>query len=168
MSNRWIRSVAAAPLLSTALGSFGCGYLLYPERRGNRGGSVDGGTLVMDLLWLIPGIIPGAVALIVDFTSGAMYRSHGDRYAVTIPPDGRVAVLLPESPQPAQLEVRLTTSAHRVVARRTALVGPQLHKQTVELQIEASAQLKPHEQIYLEVVLANEAAASPASTPATP
>ena len=31
------------------------------------------GTLVMDLLWLIPGVVPGVVFLIVDFSSGTMY-----------------------------------------------------------------------------------------------
>ncbi len=152
MRGRWMHRIAAATVLTTILGSTGCGYILYPERRGNRGGGTDGGTLVMDLLWLIPGVIPGVVALIVDFSSGAIYRSHGDRYSVTIPPSGRVTVLLPESAQPAQLELQLTNSSHRIVARRTALVGPQLHGQSVELQVETSARRDSHEQIYVEVV----------------
>ncbi len=158
MSARWIRGIAAATLLSTILGSTGCGYILHPERRGNRGGSVAGGTLAMDLLWLIPGVVPGVVALVVDFSSGAIYRNHGERYAVIIPETGRVAVLVPQSPQPAQIELRLATAAHRVVARRTALVGPQIHGQLVELQIDASARLDPHEQVYVEIVNANAAA----------
>ena len=66
-------------MLSVATSSVGCGYVLHPERRGNNGGEVAGGTLVMDLLWLIPGVIPGVVFLIVDFTSGAAYRHAGDR-----------------------------------------------------------------------------------------
>lgn len=71
---RLLCSIAAATALASAtLPSTGCGYILHPERRGNHGGVIDGGTLVMDLLWLIPGVVPGVVFLIVDFSSGTMY-----------------------------------------------------------------------------------------------
>jgi len=53
----------------------GCGTILYPERRGTTGGQVDGGVLVMDCLWLLAGVVPGVVFLIVDFSNGAIYRS---------------------------------------------------------------------------------------------
>ena len=53
----------------------GCGTILYPERRGTTGGQVDGGVAVMDCLWLLAGIVPGVVFLIVDFSNGAIYRS---------------------------------------------------------------------------------------------
>ncbi len=66
------RALALTALLGVASATSGCGYLLYPERRGHTQG-VDSGTLVMDLLWLLPGIVPGVVFLIVDFTTGAMY-----------------------------------------------------------------------------------------------
>jgi hypothetical protein len=67
-------ALAASAVLATAtLPTSGCGYVLHPERRGNHGGTIDGTTLVFDLLWLIPGIVPGVVFLIVDFSSGAMY-----------------------------------------------------------------------------------------------
>jgi len=69
MMNRSTRAAAVAVLLATA----SCGYILHPERRGSQGGQIDGGSLVMDILWLIPGIIPGVVALAVDFSSGAIY-----------------------------------------------------------------------------------------------
>lgn len=71
---RFICALAATAALATAtIPNTGCGYLLHPERRGNSGGVIDGGTLVMDLLWLIPGVVPGVVFLVVDFSSGAMY-----------------------------------------------------------------------------------------------
>jgi hypothetical protein len=57
--------------------TFNCGYILYPERRGNPPGQIDTGSLVMDILWLIPGLIPGAIALAVDFSTGAIYLSGG-------------------------------------------------------------------------------------------
>ena len=65
------RFVALA--LAASIAAAGCAYTFHPERRGNRGGEVAGGPLVGDLLWLIPGIIPGVVFLIVDFSSGAIY-----------------------------------------------------------------------------------------------
>ena len=72
--NRLMCAIAATAVLATAtIPTTGCGYILYPERRGTSGGTIDGGTLVMDLLWLIPGVVPGVVCLIVDFSSGAMY-----------------------------------------------------------------------------------------------
>ena len=68
-----------ATLLATAMSTAGCGYILHPERRGNSGPGVDGASLVMDLLWLLPGLVPGVVALIVDFSTGAVYVGGGHR-----------------------------------------------------------------------------------------
>ena len=56
------------------LGS-GCGYLLYPERRGRRSGVIDGGVLIVDVLWLLPGLLPGIICLVVDFSTGCIYAS---------------------------------------------------------------------------------------------
>jgi hypothetical protein len=58
----------------------GCGYLLYPERRGRRGGVIDGLPLIVDILWLIPGLVPGLICLIVDFGTGCIYAG-GERGA---------------------------------------------------------------------------------------
>lgn len=58
------------------LGS-GCGYLLYPERKGRNGGYIDTGPFIIDLLWLLPGLIPGIICLIVDFSTGCIYRGGG-------------------------------------------------------------------------------------------
>jgi len=68
-----VRGAAAVMLL----GASGCGYLLYPERRGRVSGRMDVPVLVVDLLWLIPGIVPGVICLIVDFTTGCIYESQG-------------------------------------------------------------------------------------------
>jgi hypothetical protein len=158
MKGRMLRGIAAATLLTTAVSSTGCGYFLYPERRGNTGGGVDGGTLVMDLLWLLPGIVPGVVALIVDFSSGAVYRGgHGSGIAVRMSPRGHVAVRLPDSPTRAQLEFRLVTSEDRMLAHEVAFVGPTVHGRSVELQLGGPVQ--PNETIYLEVVSATGASA---------
>jgi hypothetical protein len=122
MKSRLIRAVATTALLTTATAPMGCGYLLYPERRGTQSGRIDSGTMVMDLLWLLPGLVPGVVALIVDFSSGAIYVRGSA--ALRLGPDGHVAVRLPRAKTPTWLEFRLVTASHRVVAQKTAFIGP--------------------------------------------
>jgi hypothetical protein len=61
-----------------ALVSSGCGLILYPNRRGRTSGQIDVLVLLIDLLWLLPGLIPGIVCLVVDFTTGCIYM-HGER-----------------------------------------------------------------------------------------
>jgi len=154
MKGRLISGVVAATLLSAAAAPIGCGYLLYPERRGNSGGTIDGGIMVMDLLWLIPGIVPGVIALVVDFSSGAVYtHSHG-RHAVLISPKGHVAVRVPASAKPMQLEFRLVKADHTVLARRAVHVRPNVDVQTVEIQFGAVTSHR-NEKIYLDVQSAN-------------
>lgn len=74
-------------LTSTALllGASGCGYLLYPGRNGRRGGKVDPLVLIVDLLWLLPGLVPGIICLAVDFTTGCIYGG-GERAQTSSPP----------------------------------------------------------------------------------
>ena len=50
-----------------------CGYILYPERKGQTGGKIDAGVAVMDGLGLLFFIIPGIIAYAVDFSSGCIY-----------------------------------------------------------------------------------------------
>jgi len=57
----------------------GCGTLMYPERRGQRGGSLDAGVAILDGIGLLFGIIPGVIAFAVDFSNGTIYlpeRTH--------------------------------------------------------------------------------------------
>lgn len=58
---------------------FGCGTLMYPERRGQTQGQVDPGVAVLDALGLLLFIIPGVVAFAVDFTTGAIYLPPGQK-----------------------------------------------------------------------------------------
>ena len=51
----------------------GCGTLMYPERRGQRGGSIDAGVAVLDGIGLLFGILPGVIAYAVDFSNGTIY-----------------------------------------------------------------------------------------------
>jgi len=123
MTNRILRTVAAGTMLTVGTSSLGCGYILHPERRGIQAGTIDTATMVMDLLWLLAGIVPGVVALIVDFSSGAIYSS-GRRAELHLGPDGRLVLQVPHASRPGRVELRLVTATHEVVARKTALVGP--------------------------------------------
>lgn len=51
----------------------GCGTLLYPERRGQKAGSIDVGVALLDGLGLLFFLVPGIIAFAVDFSTGAIY-----------------------------------------------------------------------------------------------
>jgi len=56
----------------------GCGTLMYPERRGQRGGRLDVGVTILDAVGLLFFIIPGVIAFCVDFGNGTIYLpEHG-------------------------------------------------------------------------------------------
>jgi hypothetical protein len=159
MNHRKLRMIAATTMLAVGSSSTGCGYFLHPERRGNHS-DVDAGSLIMDLLWLLPGIIPGVVALIVDFSSGAVYTRG--RSALLLSPNGHIVVRLPRVSTPTRLEFRLVTASERVLARETAVVGPSSgDAQSVELGTGGATRAKVlsagvgadehHEKVYLEV-----------------
>jgi|MudIll2142460700_1097286.scaffolds.fasta_scaffold244953_1 hypothetical protein len=58
---------------------FGCGTIIYPERRGQKSGRIDPGIAILDGIGLIFFIIPGLVAYAIDFTTGAIYLPGGHR-----------------------------------------------------------------------------------------
>ena len=58
--------------------SAGCGTILYPERRGQRTGTLDTGVVVLDALGLLLFFIPGVIAFAVDFSTGAIYLPQGN------------------------------------------------------------------------------------------
>jgi hypothetical protein len=141
----WTRAIAFTTLLAFGTTSIGCGYILYPERRGNSGGTLDGGTLVMDCLWLLAGIVPGVVFLIVDFTSGAMYVNG--RVAMRANSNGNIAIKLKDQDKAKQLELRIVTASHRVLDAKVANVGPAIHGQSVELHVGAT-----NEKVFLQII----------------
>ncbi|HCD37400.1 MAG TPA: hypothetical protein DEQ77_01485, partial [Candidatus Omnitrophica bacterium] len=51
----------------------GCGTLMYPERRGQRGGRIDAGVAILDGIGLLFFIIPGLIAYAIDFSTGTIY-----------------------------------------------------------------------------------------------
>ncbi|SFH72152.1 hypothetical protein [Planctomicrobium piriforme] len=61
--------------LGAALGtlSAGCGTLMYPERRGQKGRRLDWKVVLLDGIGLIFFFVPGVVAFAVDFINGTIY-----------------------------------------------------------------------------------------------
>ena len=51
----------------------GCGTILHPERRGQPAGILDWKIVALDTLGLVLFFIPGIIAFVVDFQTGAIY-----------------------------------------------------------------------------------------------
>jgi len=60
-----------------ALQTAGCGTILHPERRGQRGGRLDVGVVLLDAIGLLFFVIPGVIAFAVDFSNGTIYLPGG-------------------------------------------------------------------------------------------
>jgi hypothetical protein len=71
ISRRRFLSVAVAG--GAMLSSVSCGTLLYPERRGQRGGRLDPTVILLDGLLLVLFLVPGVIAFAVDIYTGAIY-----------------------------------------------------------------------------------------------
>ena len=69
------RAMRIAGTLTVAAAFFltSCGTILYPERRGQPCGRLDVGVVVLDGIGLLLFFVPGVVAFIVDFATGAIY-----------------------------------------------------------------------------------------------
>ncbi len=55
----------------------GCGTLIYPERQGQPRGDIDPTVAIIDGIGLLFFVIPGLVAFVVDFHTGAIYLPPG-------------------------------------------------------------------------------------------
>src|SRR5215510_1038009 len=60
-------------LLAATVFLASCGTLLYPERRGQPAGRLDVGVVVLDGIGLLLFLVPGVIAFVVDFATGAIY-----------------------------------------------------------------------------------------------
>jgi hypothetical protein len=148
MKSSLVRSVAFTALLGISVSSLGCGYILHPERRGNSGGTISGSTLVMDCLWLLAGIIPGVVFLIVDFSSGAIYVKGGGAQMVA---SGKLKVDILDSKDAKTLRVRVVDASKRVLDEQTAEIGPGIRGRSVELDI-ANAPPSKSAPLFIQIV----------------
>ena len=103
-STRHLRPFAVASALALLTS---CAAILYPERRGARSGRVDVVPLVVDILLFIPGLIPGLIAIIVDFGTGAIYTGTGSADVHDVGRHGTIAMKPGELPEGTKLSLRL-------------------------------------------------------------
>jgi hypothetical protein len=77
--------VRIAGTLTVGLAFFlaSCGTLLYPERRGQPAGRLDAGVVVLDGVGLLLFLVPGVIAFVVDFATGAVYLPP--EYSLVVP-----------------------------------------------------------------------------------
>ena len=78
--------IAGTLTVGGALFLTSCGTLLYPERRGQPAGRLDVGVVVLDRLGLLVFLVPGIIAVAVDFSTGAIYLPP--KYAMLAPGPG--------------------------------------------------------------------------------
>ena len=60
-----------------------CGFVLYPERRGQTHGRIDPAIAVLDGVGLLLFLVPGIVAFAVDFSTGTIYMPSSKRASNT-------------------------------------------------------------------------------------
>ena len=109
---RYLRPLAlAVATIMTA----SCATIIYPERRGNRSGRVDVVPLVVDILLFIPGLVPGLIAIIVDFGTGAIYTGGGSAEAPEVGRHGAIAIRARDLPPDTAMTLRLLDEKGRVL-----------------------------------------------------
>ena len=82
MKKHTIHTAVTTLLASLVLQLAACGTLMYPERRGQKSGEIDVKVAVLDGIGLLFCIIPGVVAYVVDFSTGAIYLPAGRKNVV--------------------------------------------------------------------------------------
>lgn len=116
----------------------GCAWILYPERRFQTNpGPIEVVPLVVDCLLFIPGIVPGIIALAVDFGTRAIYVPRGHTQRVE---PGEVAALGDDVPR--QLELRLLDVNDRELTRTSTTVDPDADRQSLALHANSEGPLR--------------------------
>ena len=62
----------------------GSGTIMYPERKGQKGGRLDSGVVILDALGLLFFFIPGVIAFAVDFNNGTIYLPGTSRSSLDL------------------------------------------------------------------------------------
>ncbi|SCY87871.1 hypothetical protein [Desulfoluna spongiiphila] len=77
-----LKTITTIALLAAVLNLSACGYVLYPERKGQSGGKLDAAVFLLDAAGLLFGIIPGVIAFAVDISTGTIYLPAGDQSVI--------------------------------------------------------------------------------------
>lgn len=81
----------------------GCGTILYPERKGQRGGKIDSGVALLDGIGLLFFLVPGIIAFAVDFNNGTIYLPGTARSSTSLD-DMKQVKFDPKDSSPADIE----------------------------------------------------------------
>ena len=157
-----------ALLVAFCLLNSSCAWILYPERRGRVSGKyLDTVPLVVDILWFLPGIIPGVICLVVDFTSGAIYTNGRSS---SVPAGGELAISPQEVSEPTAAGIVLRDEEGRTLETAHVTWLPEgenspLSVTVPEALVDRSVQLEVHiqgqkPQSYGFTVIAPSAAAA--------
>src|SRR5260370_17229808 len=92
-----------------ALQTASCGTILYPERRGQPEGCLDGGVVALDAVGLLLFLVPGVIAFAVDFATGTIYLPPERPYFTFAPNGGPLQTIQvdPAALTPRRLEAIL-------------------------------------------------------------
>ena len=81
--HRKVKLISTVVALSLFLHLASCGFILYPERRGQTHGRIDPAIAVLDGVGLLLFLIPGIVAFAIDFGAGTIYLPSSKRASTT-------------------------------------------------------------------------------------
>jgi hypothetical protein len=113
--NVWVAGTLAATLAATS-----CGTLLYPERRGQPAGRLDPGVVALDGVGVLLFFVPGVIAFVVDFATGAIFLPP--ECALDDPPAG--AGLRRVRVDPAELTARRVEAVVREQTGKAVSLRP--------------------------------------------
>ncbi len=115
MKARLLASALAVTMLPS------CARIMHPERTGNSNGDIDIGPLIVDCLLFIPGILPGAIALAVDFGTGAIFINSRSSRAQDVPREGALALRPQRVPDGSVLHGRVIDQDGTVLSEDAAM-----------------------------------------------
>jgi len=78
MKQGTFKGLQSAVALLLLIECSGCGYIMHPDRRGQTGGQVDVTIALLDGVGVLLFVVPGVIAFIVDFSTGAIYLPHSN------------------------------------------------------------------------------------------
>lgn len=119
-----------------------CAVILHPERKGNNSTPLDTVPLVVDILLFLPGLVPGVVALVLDFGTGAIYLEK----------NGANKPFLGKRKRERMVHVRVVDESGEVLDERTLTVRAPKRRQPLPLALPDLANDWPDRNVHLEVV----------------
>lgn len=144
MKQRSIFNKVASVLVLTLVivQTTGCGTLLHPERRGQTSGRIDPGVAVLNGVGLLLFVVPGLVAFVIDFSTGAIYLPPGHGKLDDTEKGMRVVY--------SDVNVLSKDNINRVVAEGTGYSGVMEHENIKISKIKSTDEFMDQIQVLIE------------------